>query len=545
MTIDGGHLVAKALAHEGVKAVFTLCGGHIAPIYEGCLREGIRVVDCRHEQAAGHAADAYARLTRGIGVALVTAGPGVTDAVTAVANAYHAQSPMILIGGKSPNYQSGKGSLQEMEQVALFRTITKFAQAIPSAKQIPEIFQTAVRHALSGVPGPVFLELAVDVLLDRVEEEDVAFSKSSRSRARPYGDPGYIAEAAKILSAAERPAIFAGSSIWWDDAREQLVGLAETLDAPVLLNGMARGALPANHPLFFSHARSEIFKKNDAILVVGAPLDFRVKYGEAIPPSSKLIRVDRDPTELGRNRPAEVGIVGDSRAVLSQLKEALGKGLRHETWVRGLREKEEDGRRIQEARERSDAMPLNHFRFAREVADAVDDNTIVIGDGGDIVAVVAKVMPQRFGQWMDPGPLGCLGVGVPFAMAAKLLYPEKKVLVVSGDGSFGLNGFEHEACLRQGIPIVTVVGNDAAWGQIRGPQIAFYGEERAVGTGLAPTRYDKIVEAMGGLGEHVERPGEVTKALERAFASNGVACVNVPIDPTTMRDIAASKGLTI
>jgi acetolactate synthase-1/2/3 large subunit len=548
--IDGGHLVAKALKLEGVDAVFTLCGGHVAPIYEGCLREGIRVYDNRHEQASAHAADGYGRLTKKLGVAIVTAGPGVTDCITGVANAFHNGSPMMVIGGRSPNFLAGRGSLQEMEQLDLFRTITKWRCAIPSAAKIPELMTIAFRHAFAGKPGPVFIEIATDVLLEMPEEENVEWPSQYRHSPRAPADPEALAQAAALLERSERPAILAGSQIYWDDAGGPLRALAERLHAPVFLNGMARGALVPEHPLFFTHVRKEALSRADAVLVVGATLDFRVNYGR--PPTfgekTELVQIDRDQTELGRNRPCAVGLCADTWSACGQLVQALEAGgeARRRDWVADLRAKEAARQAKLEEACRSDARPMTHYRFARGVAQAVDDDTIIVGDGGDVVAVASKVIPRRkLGTWMDPGPLGTLGVGPSFAMAAKVVHPDKKVLIVFGDGSFGLNGFDLESCLRQKLPVVCVVGHDAAWGQIRGPQIAFYGEERAVATGLAPTRYDRVVEALGGQGEHVEDPAQIPAAIRRGFESGTVYCVNCPIDPTTLRAEAAAKGLTI
>jgi acetolactate synthase-1/2/3 large subunit len=549
-TIDGGHLVAKALKLEGVSCAFTLCGGHIAPIYEGCLKEGIDLIDTRHEQAAGHAADAWARLTRGVGVALVTAGPGVTDVVTAVANAYYAQSPLLVIGGKSPNFLSDMGSLQEMEQVELMRPITKWSRVVTETRRIPELLSMAFRIALSGVPGPVFLEIAVDALMNQIEESHVDWPSKYRTSARPYGDPVYVEKALELLGGAERPVVIAGSSIWWDDAAAELRRFSETAGVPVFLNGMGRGCLPPEHPNFYSLSRKTALQKGDVVFVVGTPLDFRLGYGRGptFGSQTRVVQVDRDPALIGKNRPIEVGIVGDSRAVLGALSDGLGARRRDfSDWRGELRRSETERRRKQEESELSTAKPINHYRFAREIADFIgEEEVILIGDGGDIVAVCARVIPQRApGRWLDPGPLGTLGIGAPFALAAKKLHPDKKVLILYGDGSFGLNGFDMETAVRFGLPVVAIVGNDAAWGQIRGPQVAFYGEERAVATGLAPVRYDRVVEAFGGYGEHVENPGQIGPALRRAFDSGKPACINVPIDPTTLRAEAMAKGLTI
>jgi acetolactate synthase-1/2/3 large subunit len=541
-TLTGGRLVARMLRKEGVSTVFTLSGLHVAPIYAGCVDEGVRLVDTRHEQAAAHAADAWARLTRGVGVAIVTAGPGVTDAVTGVANAWAAQSPLVLLGGAAPTFNQGRGSLQELPQVPLFQSITKWADRVPSAELVPSFLAKAFRVARAGRPGPVFLELPWDVLSNGADEALADAQVRYRTAARQPGDPAQLEAALALLARAERPVLVGGSSVWWDDAVAALERLASATGIPVFLNGMARGCLPPEHPSSFHLSRKEALAAADVVVVVGTPLDFRMGYGTepTFGPGAKVVQVDVDATEIGRNRPIEIGIVGDARSVL----EALGAARLTDaaaTWRKLLREKETARAEKQRAFEESDQTPIHHFRLAKAidtVAARAGDVTFV-GDGGNVVAVAAKtIRARRPGRWLDPGPLGTLGVGAPFAIAAKLLAPERPVCVVQGDGSFGLNGMDYETAVRFGLPMVVVVGNDAAWGQIRIPQRGLYGEEHAVATTLAPTRYDRVVEALGGKGEHVEKPEELVPALERAFASGTVYCVDVAIDP----EAAASSG---
>ncbi len=536
-TFSGGKLVAKMLKQEGVKAVFTLSGLHVAPIYAGCVDEGIAVIDTRHEQGAAHAADAYARLTRGVGVAVVTAGPGVTDALTGVANAFAANSPMILLGGAAPTFNAGRGSLQEIEQVDLFLRITKWADRIPEGKLIPAYLARAFRIALSGRPGPVFLEIPFDMLMQEVDETEAPIPQGYRTRARSPGDPKLVEEAASLLASAERPAVIAGSSIWWDDAPAALGAFAEKASVPVYLNGAGRGCLPAEHPNFFQQTRKDALGDADVALIVGTPLDFRLGYGAepTFTKTAKLIQVDIDPTEIGRNRAISVGIPADSRSALEQLAAALPKApASRAKQLSALREKERA--KVDKLRTlcRSDQVPLHHFRVAWELSEAAKraGDSVFVADGGNFVAMAAKVIELgRPGRWLDPGPLGCLGVGAPFAVATKTLYPDRPVFVIQGDGSFGLNGFDFETAVRFKLPMVCVVGNDASWGQIRLPQVGMFGPDHSPGTALLPTRYDKVVEAFGGVGFHVERPEQLRPALDAAVASGKVACVNVMIDP--------------
>ncbi len=540
--VSGGQLVARMLKKENVSHIFSLSGLHIAPIYAGCVDEGIKVVDTRHEQAAAHAADAWARLTRGLGVAVVTAGPGVTDALTGVANAYSASSPMLLIGGGAPMFNAGRGSLQEMEQVDLFTRITKYADRIPSPDRIPIFMAKAARIALSGKPGPVFLEIPWDVLSNSVDEDENPLQSMYRTTARTAGDPEFVQKAIDMLQRAEKVAVIAGSSVWWDDAAAELSKFAELAGVPVFLNGSGRGALPWDHPHFFQHTRKEALSEADVVLVLGTPFDFRLNYGAAPTFGSdiKIIQVDSDPAEIARNRAIDIGIVGDTKLVLKQLIAGMSKR-NGDAFLKELRGREDRRREKQSVYELSDQKPIHHYRLAKAidtVAHASGD-PMFIGDGGNYVAIAAKVLRLHGpGRWLDPGPLGCLGVGAPFAIASKILHPNRTVFVIQGDGSFGFNGMDFETAVRFKLPMVCVVGNDAAWGQIRIPQIQFHGEDKSPATLLAPTRYDKIVEGMGGHGEYVTEPDQIIPALERAVASGLPSCVNVMIDP----DAPSSSG---
>ncbi len=488
--LTGGHLVARTLKQAGVGHVFTLCGGHILPIYDGCITEGVDVVDMRHEQAAAHAGDAYARLTRNIGVAVVTAGPGVTDAVTGVANAFSARSPLLLIGGAAPLGLRGLGSLQEVEQVDLLKPITKGSWTVSEARQIPEVLTTAIRTALTGRPGPVFVEIPVDLLMTMVEDRFAPIPSGYVHRRPVSPDPDSVQALADLFTGAERPVIMAGSGVYWDDAAADLAAFAEAAGLPVFMNGAGRGCLPTAHPLAFAQARGAALGQADFTLVLGTPLDFRLGYGR--PPSfaehARVAMVDCDPVELGRNRPLELGLTSHIGLTLRQVRDALPKGLaqRFESWRQALRKKESDGQ-------------------------------------------------DKLGQWLDPGPFGCLGVGPSFAIAAKLVAPSQRVLLIAGDGAFGLNGMEVETAVRFKLPMTVVIGNDGGWGQIRNPQLSFFGAERAVATSLPFTRFDQMVEALGGRGMHVTEPRQLRPALEKAMGSGEVYCLNVVLDPAAYR----------
>ncbi len=534
----GGELVARALSAQGVTTIYTLCGGHVMPVYDGCLNNNIQIIDFRHEQAAAHAADAHARLTHNVGVALVTAGPGVTDAVTGVANAYQARSPMILLGGAAPLKTRGMGALQEMPQTEMFQTFTKASFTITETERIPEAMARAFEIALSGRPGPVFIELPFDVLFNAIEPPEIA----PRVTIPPLEpEAGAVAAMFELLRAAHKPLIIAGTQVYWDQASSALRELTEQTAIPVFTNGAGRGTLPMNHPHCFKSARGKALREADVVVLLGTPLDFRLKYGrEDWNPAVKLIQIENDAAELNHNRQADIAVTADARLVLEALAEGL-QGLRWDDWLREIQSIEDRKNAELEKWKALDDVPINHFRFGAAINDFVDENTLLIGDGGDIVSAAAKVIDVTLpGQWLDPGPLGCLGVGAPFAIAAKHLFPQKRVLIISGDGSFGLNGFEFDTAVRFNLPVVAIVGNDAGWGQIRTPQVQMVGEERAVATSLAPTRYDRIVAAMGGYGEHVDNPADLRPALERAFASGKPACIDVTIDPRGMAKTGAS-----
>jgi acetolactate synthase I/II/III large subunit len=533
----GGELIARSLKAQGVSALYTLCGGHILPIYEGCLNNNIAVIDFRHEQAAAHAADAHARLTHGIGVAAVTAGPGVTDAVTGVANAYQARSPMILFGGAAPLKTKGMGALQEMPQTEMFKTFTKASFTVEDTAAIPGLMTEAFKTALSGRPGPVFIEVPFDILFNSVNDPGHP-DKVEIAPVEP--EVKHIQQIFDMLRNAQRPIIIAGTQVYWDQASDALRALTDQTGIPVFTNGAGRGTLPMTHPHCFKSARGLALKQADVVMLIGTPLDFRLKYGNGWSDDVKLIQLENDADELNHNRQADVALCADARLVLEALSEGL-QGIRFDEWLSQVQEMEDKKNEKLDDWKQIDSSPINHFRMGAAINDFIDEETIVIGDGGDIVSACAKVIDLSLpGQWLDPGPLGCLGVGAPFAIAAKHLHPEKKVLIINGDGSFGLNGFEFDTALRFDLPIVSIVGNDGGWGQIRTPQIEMVTEERSIATKLGFTRYDKIVEAMGGHGEHVEDPDDIGAALERAFASGKPAAINVVLDERGMSKTGAS-----
>jgi acetolactate synthase-1/2/3 large subunit len=541
----GGRLVAQALKRHGVTHLFTLCGGHIQAIYDGCLDEEIRVIDVRHEQTAGHAADGYARVTGRPGVCAVTAGPGVTDVVTAVANAQRAGIPMVCIGGAGPRALTDMGSLQDMDCVTLMRPITKWSVQVPEIRRIAEYIDSAFRIAQSNVPGPVFLEMPLDLLMNMNDDAELPATRAQEP-PRPAGDPRAIERAAALLKEAQRPCFLVGSQLRWSPMRDAVKRAADAFEAPFYLNGMARGALPYEHPTLMSRSRKYALAQADVVFVFGTPFDFRVDYGRSPTwaENVKIVQVDLDGAELGRNRRVDVAIHGDSGLVLDQLIKAAGSKKGKE-WLDAVRAEETKRRGKMLAEIESNESPPNPLRVCSEISKRLKPNDVVIGDGGDFVATAAYVLKMEYPQlWMDPGPLGTLGVGPGYAMAAKLARPDANVVLVYGDGSFGLHAAEFEAMARQNIPVISVIGNDAGWTQIRRGQVEMYGEPRAVATALEYTRYEKMVEACGGLGIWVEKAEEIGPALDRAFAHGAKtgkpSCVNVKIAKSDFRKGAIS-----
>jgi acetolactate synthase-1/2/3 large subunit len=531
--IHGGQIIARALKKEGVDTLFTLTGGHIVPILDGCAQEGIRIVDVRHEQTAAHAAEAYTRLTGRLGVAAVTAGPGVTDTITGVATAHYGTTPMLVIGGRHLIRQELKGGLQEMDHTRLFHSITKWAATAWQVDRLADYIATAARHAFEGRGGPVFLDVPMDVQFDMVEETAVRFPQSYRQSAGFGADSTTLEEIVSRLRQADRVMVFAGAGAR-AGAENRLAELAEILQAPTYVNSRARGSLRFGHPLLGNHQRSRAMAEADLVLALGVDWDFRTSYGEKISSDAVVIQVDGDAAKVGWNRPANVGVVADPMTVVSQLVE-LGEELRRgdmPVWTKEIMEAE--SAKMEEALQASadDSVPVAPQRFAKEVSDFFGTDSIVSVDGGDIVSTTARwLQVSTPGHVLDPGPFGTLGTGAPYAIAAKAVFPDKRVGVVFGDGGFGFNGMEYDTMVRLGFPIIGVVGNDGVWSNIKTFHRMAY-PERLVATDLGVRPYHEMVRGLGGYGEFVDDPSQIRPALERASESNLPALVNVHIAET-------------
>ena len=543
--ISGGHLVARALKNEGVDTIFTLCGGHIIDIYDGCIDEGIRVIDVRHEQVAAHAADGYARQTGKLGCVVTTAGPGCTNAVTGIATAFRSESPVLHIGGQGAMTQHMMGSLQDLPHVDMMRPITKFSAGVRSTERVADMVSMAARECFAGAPGPAYLEIPRDILDREIDLPKAVIPQPGRYRAstRSAGDAADVEKLADLLVHAERPAILFGQQVWTARAHEEAVALLRGLDIPGYFNGGSRGMLPPNDPHHFDRTRSQAFARADVIVIVGTPFDFRMGYGKRIGRELKLVQIDMGYATVGRNRDVDLGLVGHPGAILAAVLQAASGLIRDDRrsarrdWMRELAAAEEVATAKLMPLFKSDAGLINPYRVAWEINEFLGDDTIYIGDGGDVVTISAQaVRPRRPGQWMDPGALGSLGVGTGFAIAAGLAHPGKEVLCYYGDGAFSMTAFDMETANRFKVPYIAVVGNNSAMNQIRYGQLAKYGELRGnVGSLLGDVPFGTFANMLGGYGEEVREPAKIAGALQRARESvrrtGRSAVINIWVDP--------------
>ncbi|MGA0343275.1 MAG: thiamine pyrophosphate-binding protein [Arenicellales bacterium] len=543
--ISGGHLVAKALKQEGVDTIFTLCGGHIIDIYDGCLDEGIKIIDVRHEQTAAHAADGYARQTGRLGCVVTTAGPGCTNAMTGVATAFRSESPILHIGGQGALTQHKMGSLQDLPHVDMMAPITKFSAGVRSTDRVADMISMAARECFSGAPGPAYLEIPRDVL-DRevaVDKAVVPQAGHYRSSVRSIGDPADIERLAQLIVKSKKPAILLGTQVWSSRSHQEAIDLVRALNVPAFFNGAARGVLPPGDPHHFHRTRGDAFKEADLIIIVGTPFDFRMGYGKRLRAEATVVQIDMDYKTVGKNRDVSLGIVGHPGAVLAGVLAATTAGgdngaKGRADWMAQLRALEESKTEKLMPLFTTDKSPISPYRVAWELNEFLTEDTIYIGDGGDVVTISAQaVQPRTPGHWMDPGALGSLGVGTGFALASKLVHPNKEVLCYYGDGSFGMTAFDMETANRFGAPYIAVIGNNSAMNQIRFGQITKYGEDRGdIGNLLGDVPFSKFGEMLGGYGEEVTEASQIAPALQRAReavqSSGKSAVVNIWVDPT-------------
>jgi thiamine pyrophosphate-dependent acetolactate synthase large subunit-like protein len=533
--LHGGRLVARALRAYGVSKLFTLSGGHLFSIYDGCRAEGIQIVDVRHEQAAAFAAEGWAKVTRTPGVCALTAGPGVTNGMSAMASAAQNHSPIVVLGGRAPAMRWGQGSLQEIDHVPFVAPLTKFAATADTTAEIPALLDQAFRAALTPHSGPAFVDFPLDQVFGEAPPPE-----ATEPLPEPWNgtgaDAARLERAAELLRAAERPVIMAGTGLYWGQGEQEMRALAEELAIPVFLNGLGRGCLPADHRYAFARARSRGLGNADVALVIGVPLDFRLGFGATFAQDAHVIAIDVAEPERAHPRAVSAELYGALPATLNALRGAAAPGDNvaghRQEWIESLRRTERE-RRAEEAADLADPRaPLHPMRIYGELAQLLDRDAIVVGDGGDFVSFAGRVVDSyRPGCWLDPGPYGCLGSGPGYALAAKLAHPHRQVVLLLGDGAFGFSGMEFDTLARHGVGVVGVIGNNGIWALEKHPMEQIYGY--SVAADLRPeTRYDKVAEALGCHAELVRAPGDLRPALERALGAGGPALVNVLTDPS-------------
>jgi len=535
--INGGHLVGKYLKEvEKVDIVFGISGGHIESMLDGFTRYHIRTIDVRHEQAAAMMAHAWSVYTGKPGVCFLTAGPGFANGLTGIANAYLDNAPLVVLCGRHPLRDDLKGALQEINQIDIVRPITKWVATCYDTKRIPEYLSIAFRHAAEGRPGPVFLELPPDILNVKVEETMVSLPACPTRKYRMHPDDKDLQAAAELINNAKQPLFLGGSGVGLSQSSESLKQFIEKTGMPFMLLNYGRGELPDHHP----HSVMEMgnlglmfgIGQADVVIAAGLRFNWTMQSGQIIPPAVKLVRIDIDPHELDRNCQATVGLAGDIASVLGELTPRVNKN-DHSRWEEMLKAA---GRSVldYELRMRETASdPIHPARLVSQIQKFVGDDAVYVADGGDTSYFgLAFSTSQKAGVIATAGGLfGCLGTGIPFGMAAKLARPDKKVLVLNGDGSFGFNAMEFDTMVRHGIPVVCVINNDCAWGMIKHSQELSIGCDRLQCAELGVIHYEKVAEALGGHGEFVTKDEEILPALERAFASGKPACINVMTDP--------------
>ena len=543
--MNGGELVSEVLLEHGVRFLFTLCGGHISPILVAAEQRGIRVIDTRHEATAVFAADGVSRLTGVPGVAAVTAGPGVTNTLTAIKNAQLAQSPLVLLGGATAGLLRGRGALQDIDQIELMDPHVKAAWTVKRVRDIPRLLTDAFTLAQEGVPGPVFLELPLDVLYDESLVREWFQTKSENAGAflsmylRNYLDrrfrgagsvsipeptpprqrraaDGQIQAAAARLQTARRPLLLAGSQCMLDPATvPDLIAAIEKLGVPTYLSGMARGLLGRSHPLLMRHRRKDALRQADTVILAGVPADFRLGYGRDISSGASLISINRNSSDLKKNRRPDVAAETDPADFLIALALSMNERETGDDWMAALREADESREQEIVTMAGEPAAPINPVALCRALEDAIGDSSVLIGDGGDFVATASYVLRPRAPLcWLDPGPFGTLGVGAGFALAAALCRPDSETWVLYGDGAFGFSLTEFDTFVRHRLPVIAVIGNDACWSQIHRDQVQILGHDTACM--LERTNYDAAVVALGGHGLLLRDPEAIQSTLAEA-----------------------------
>jgi acetolactate synthase-1/2/3 large subunit len=536
--IRGEQIIGQCFKNEGVDTIFFMMGGPTSGAAGACLDLGMKGIYVRHEQAAAMMAHAYARVTGKPGICITPSGPGTANAVTGLANAWADAAPIIAIGGSAPMRATTLDAFQEMDQVAMMKPVVKSAYRIDIASRIPEYISIAFREAMDGKKGPVYLDLPGDILAAKVDEEKIYWPTNYRVDSRPAGDPALIRRAIELLAQAQRPLVLTGSGVLWSGAATELHRFIDATGMPFYTTPQGRGVIPEDHARSFPAARSMAFREADVVLVIGTRANSMLSFLRAprFSPEAKFINVNLDGREIGHNREVTLGIIGDAKLVLQQLTaEATGKFTpqRETEWVAQLSAKQRSNEERSAPLLHSDKVPIHPLRLCKEVREVISRDTILVVDGHEILNFARQSIPiYEVSTSLNAGPHGCMGVGVPFGIGAKAARPDKPVVVLSGDGAFGWNGMEMDTAIRHQLPIVVVVSNNAGFtSRQTGRQAAGSARTENVGRNLGYQRYDKVVEALGGYGEFVEKPDGIKAAIERAFASGKPALVNVCTDP--------------
>jgi len=544
--IIGGKLAADALIERGVKHIFSISGGHITPIYQFLENTGVKIFATRHEQAAVFMAEAYARMTRKPAVAMVTAGPGFTNALSGIASARLSNAPIILIAGCVGLETAEKLDLQDMTQLPVIAPMVKKALVCHNAERVPEFIDMAFRYASQGRPGPVYLELPCDMLNATADMSKVKkYESTVTSRTVDTAGAEKIVD---LLKEAKSPIIIAGSGAWYSDAGAELTAFVEKTGIPAFTLGGGRGVIPDTHPLCFESslairpgASLVANMSADLVLFLGSRLSLFYIFGDIFNKAARFIQVDIEAEEIGRNRSVDLGVVCDVKTMLAELVRIVGERKigpalvkQYSPWLDTIRKADADSKAQAQPMWDKQELPIHPLRLAKEINEYMDrEDDIVVADGGDTATWMGMTRTVRkAGHYLDYGLYGCLAVGLPFANAAKLLNPDKRVLLVIGDGSVGFNFMEFHTALRNNLPIVVVVANDTLWGMIAHSQQLRLGHAIKDGTELGHVHYEKLVEALGGFGAYVEKPEDIRPAIEAAFASGKTACVNVMVDPS-------------
>jgi acetolactate synthase-1/2/3 large subunit len=525
----GGQLALAALEPFGVDVLFTLSGGHIFPFYDAAVKRDdrpVRLVDVRHEQTATFAAEGTAKLTRRPGVAVLTAGPGVTNGVSAVTTAHFNGSPLVVLGGRAPQARWGAGSLQEFDHVPVLAPITKLAETATSTDGIVDCVQRAVSVAVAPHRGPVFVDFPLDVVFGHG-------TGSPRVDVAPESvepDPDEVARAASLIAEAERPALVAGSDVYWAGAWDELRACVEELRVPTFVNGLGRGCLPADHELAFSRTRGLLKTEADLVVVAGTPLDFRLSFGRF--GDARVVHLVDSADQRAGHVETAASPAGDLVTTLRRLADHTGPRSSHEDWIARLRDAEQAALASDDDLLAAAGDPIKPTRVYGELRGRLDRDAVVVNDGGDFVSYSGRFIDSyEPGCWLDPGPYGCLGTGMGYAIAARVAHPDRQVVVMLGDGAAGFSLMDADTLVRHDLPVVIVLGNNGIWGLEKHPMQALYGYD--VAADLQPgCRYDEIVRALGGAGEVVERADDLGPALDRAFDAGVPYVVNVITDPT-------------